>query len=510
MWYVSSMQIERTDTFIASLGLESYRVGGSVRDELLGRKPKDADYMIRGVPLIPLGVKLNDAVREFEKGAISALSLRDGRQAGWRVSGRGLGLIEIVLPRTEVAREPEPGENRHRAFDIVVDPAVTLEEDAQRRDFTFNALYKQLGTDGTSLLALPGGRVAENIIDPLGGVDDLFHRRIKVTTATGFRDDPLRTLRGLRFVSTLGYEMERETLALMTAYAEYVTGLSAKGYASGTVIDEFSKLLMGEFPSKALRLARDTGVLASIMPELSPMLGFDQSSRYHDLTTDEHTFKALETAAHVDAPLRVRWALLFHDSGKPQTAWTGDDGRKHYYGKLLPGGHPDGDPTDPVQTEDHEVMGERLWRRAASRLGAEKRLREDVALLIREHMVPIKTKNAGTRARRMRVALGDDMARDLLLHRMCDITGKTGAVTLNHLEHVAKLERLRCEAQEAGIPASPHDLAINGHDVRALGVDGRQIGDILRRVLDEVVCQPKPETMSREWQLSRAETLSRV
>jgi UTP:GlnB (protein PII) uridylyltransferase len=59
-------------------------------------------------------------------------------------------------------------------------------------------------------------------------------------------------------------------------------------------------------------------VLGTLFPELESMMGFDQGSRYHDLTTDEHTFTALETAAHVEAPLRVRWALLFHDAASPR------------------------------------------------------------------------------------------------------------------------------------------------------------------------------------------------
>ena len=69
-----------------------------------------------------------------------------------------------------------------------------------------------------------------------------------------------------------------------------------------------------------------------LLPELEDMLGFEQDSRYHDLTTDEHTFTALETAAAADANLRVRLALLFHDC-KPAAAWIGEDDRQHFYAK---------------------------------------------------------------------------------------------------------------------------------------------------------------------------------
>jgi tRNA nucleotidyltransferase/poly(A) polymerase len=486
MWYGCPMTTERTDTFMARLGAETYRVGGSVRDELLGGTPKDNDYMVRGVPLLDLGrMLLAELIAGgYPKPAVKPLVLRDGRQAGWRVSARGLGVVEIVLPRTEVSTGPG-----HRDFDIKIDPDVTLDQDAKRRDFTFNALYKPVAQD-----------LLTDVVDPTGrGLYDLEHKLISTTHETSFRDDPLRTLRALRFVSKLGYDLTAETQRQMETHASAVTGLSAKGYASGTVIDELSKMLMGADAVKALRLSRDTGVLASILPELAPMCGFDQGSRYHDLTTDEHTFKALETAVHVDAPLRVRWALLFHDSGKPESAWVGKDGRKHYYAAKV---HDLDHGGETVLTEDHEVVSERIWRAAAERLGIDRSLREEVATLVRNHMVPIKVRNPGVRARKMRTQFGDAMLRDLLLHRMCDISGK-GSSSTAALASVAELEAERQAAQIAGVPASVKELAVNGHDCIEGGLTGRDIGAALGDILHEVVCQPDERRMSREWQLGR-------
>lgn len=509
MWYVSLMSyIERTDTFIASLGAESYRVGGSVRDELLGRRIKDADYMVRGVGLFDLGVRLKDAAIRYDpanrKNVVTPLVLRDGRQAGWRVAARGLGLIEVVLPRTERPRALTPEERLQgggvrRAFDIVVDPNLTLQEDAVRRDFTFNALYKIVNTEAagrSSLVADDAFGLIENILDPTErGLYDLSHRFISTTHEDSFRDDPLRTLRALRFVSTLDYELTTDTRAQMERHAPCVNGLSANGYASGTVLDELGKLLMGTNPAKALRLARDTGVLASLLPELAPMLGFEQGSRYHDMTTDEHTFTALETAAHVDAPLRVRMALLFHDSGKPETAWVGKDSRTHYYAN------------EELGKEDHEVAGARIWNRTAKRLNAGNGLREEVRLLIANHMVVVEGKVKGSKVRRARVKFGDELLRDLYLHRMCDLSGK-GKANQNHLRQIAVLEKVRQEAQAAGVPSSVGDLEINGHDLIGLGLRGKQIGETLAAVLDDVVCQPTDLKRSRDWQLQRAETLA--
>jgi tRNA nucleotidyltransferase (CCA-adding enzyme) len=473
--------IAHTDELMASLGLEVYRVGGSVRDELLGKRPKDADYMVRGIHLIDLRAKL------LEMGLRSKpLTDRNDRPLGVRIAQDKHHPIEITLPRKEISTGPG-----HRDFDIVLDPDLPLAEDAKRRDFTFNALYRPIGAFFS---------VADTPYDPTGcGLYDLQHKLIRTTHPDSFRDDPLRILRALRFESTLGYDMTENTVTDMRDHADAVTGLTDKG-VSGTVYDEFCKLLMGEFPAKALRIAVETGVLSHVMPELAPMIGFGQESRYHDLTTDEHTFKALETAAHVDAPLRVRWALLFHDAGKPETAWRGKDGRLHYYAQ---------DPKDEVidafdghVNVDHEEYSEILWREAAERMNVPKRLREDVALMVRDHMVPCERPIKPTKIRRWRVKYGDEFLRDLFLHRMCDLSGK-GKANAQHMGNIAVAELARKEAVEDGVPATVKDLSINGSDAMLVGLEGRDIGEALAAVLDEVVVDPVEQKLSRDWQMDR-------
>jgi tRNA nucleotidyltransferase (CCA-adding enzyme) len=496
MWYASSMtHIEDADAFIGNLwrvpGVEVYRVGGSVRDELMGRTPKDADYIVRGAHMEALADYLAGLALGRGKTGFSPLRLRNGTQIGWRVHARGIGILEVVLPRSE--ENAGPG----REQKIAVNPMLSLAEDAKRRDFTFNALYKAVGPD------YPARAIEGGVADPTGcGLHDVQRRIVRTTHSDSFRDDPLRILRALRFVSTLDADLAAETRREMTHWHMAVDGW-IRGGVSGTVLDQLSKLLMGQAPAKALRIARDTGVIAVTLPELAPMLGFDQGSRYHDLTTDEHTFKALAVAAHVDAPLRVRLALLFHDAGKPESAWRGDDGRLHYYAKqatqeigFLMG--------TPPQTEDHEVVSARLWDEAAKRLNVDRKLRNDVRTIILNHMVPTKTKHVGTRVRRMRVQLGDDLLRDLFLHRACDLSGKEGRVATNHIQHIHRLEQCRAEAQAAGVPASVKDLEIDGHDAQYYaGCSGRSIGEVLGLVLDEVVCDPAGTKLTRQWQIYR-------
>lgn len=473
------MSIERADNFIASLGIEAYRVGGSVRDELIGRTPKDADYMVRG---IGLGDLLDVVQAQSRANRLSPLKLRDGQTVGWRVVFPGTAAVEITLPRREVSTGP-----KHSDFKIEVDPSITLEEDAQRRDFTFNALYKQVGDHILGFVKDPTGR----------GLYDLERRIVNTTHRTSFRDDPLRMLRALRFVAR-GYDMGGNTWAQMMEHAKSITGLTSNGHMSGTVYDEMCKILMGTDVRKALRIGRDTGVLRRLFPALAPMMGFDQASRYHDLTTDEHTFAALDVAAVSEASLRVRWALLFHDAGKPEAAWRGEDGRLHYYQhKYRPG------------SVDHEAVSERLWRATATHLsGIEREMVADVAKLIRYHMISYKSRGVDVRVRRMRVQFGPDLLYDLLMHRACDLAGKEGRAEQKHLDQVREMVRALNDANRDKIPAKITDLAINGRDLKDLGIEGRKIGEVLRAVLDEVVVRGDGLGLSRDWQLARAQAVA--
>src|SRR4029078_898515 len=96
---------------------------------------------------------------------------------------------------------------------------------------------------------------------------------------------------------------------------------------------ELSRLLLGPEPRRALELARDTGVLAELLPEFARAVGFDQESRYHDLSVDDHIFAVVQASADAGDALRVRLAALFHDVRKTHVAWRGTDRRLHFYGR---------------------------------------------------------------------------------------------------------------------------------------------------------------------------------
>lgn len=460
--------IASADRFMERLPVpEVHRVGGSVRDELLGRAAKDADYVVRGTELYAL-----ECMVRATSADVSPLRLREeGPQVGVRVTIGGQ-CIEVCLPRTEAST----GGGRHD-FEMAVDSTLPLEADAMRRDFTINALYRDV-------------RNPKQVVDPLGGLTDLHGRLIRTTHPSSFRDDPLRTLRALRFVSTLGFELALMTYLEMKEHADAVTGLTQKGVSS-TALDELSRLLLGRRPARALRVARDTGVLRVLLPELEAMIGFEQGSRYHSKTVDEHTFDAVQAAADADAQLRVRMALLFHDSGKPAAAWIDENGDTHYYAQK--GGRA------------HEEIGAELAEQAMWRLNASRPLRQDVHRLVERHMLPL-SRPKRIRVHTLRAELGDSLLGDLTLHRRCDVLGKGGDTT-GALAALSRFEELHRYAKHSRVPRAVDELPIGGGELLNLGLKGRAVGEVQRQLLHEVMAQP--DLNVREWLVRRAGALAR-
>lgn len=403
-----------------------------------------------------------------------------GRSVGVRYYPRDRAVRKLARAGIEIApprREVSTGSGRHD-FDIVVDPAATVEEDLARRDFTINAMARRLA-DGA-------------LIDPFGGREDLERRVLRTVTPNSFAEDPLRLVRGLRFVSQFDLDPDERTLEQMRDEAPGVALVSAERIGGGLAADglgELSKLLLGAHPAKALRLARDTGVLVHLLPEFEPAVGFDQESRYHDMTVDEHTFEVVQAAADARTPLRVRLAALFHDLGKPHVAWRGTDGRLHYYAK--PG----------FSRKSHEQVGAELTDAALQRLRYPTDLRQRVVRLVRAHMMD-PGKADELRARRLLQRHGVALTFDLLDHKQADLAGKHG--------NGRELERLRGFRKVVeGQRSSAHrlrDLAISGDDLLALGyTPGPQIGRVLRTLLDDVVRDPSLN--ERDILLARAQEL---
>ncbi|MBF0625087.1 MAG: multifunctional CCA addition/repair protein [Magnetococcales bacterium] len=277
-----------------------YRVGGWVRDSLLGLPPGDRDWVVVGASPAEL------LARGFRPvGAEFPVFLHP-------TTGE-----HHALARTE--RKCAPG---HRGFVSCSTPAVTLEEDLARRDLTINAM----ALDERGML-----------VDPWGGRADLAARRLR-HVAPAFAEDPLRVLRVARFaarLAPLGFRVAEDTLALMTR-------LTASGELAALTPErvwmETVKALESPRPPRYFQLLRRCGALAVLFPELAALVGVPQPLEHHpegDVWT--HALLALERAGAITPDPRIRFAALVHDLGKgctPPDLWPRHLG--HDRAGLLP------------------------------------------------------------------------------------------------------------------------------------------------------------------------------
>jgi putative nucleotidyltransferase with HDIG domain len=452
-------------------------VGGAVRDRLLGRDSKDADFLVPAIDIPGLRQALDSHGRTEEL-------VVAGRAVGVRfyprdraVRSLARGGIELAPPRREVSTGP----GRHD-FEIVVDPTATVEEDLARRDFTINAMAIRLDD--------------ELFVDPYGGREDLERRVLRTVSPGSFAEDPLRLVRGLRFVSQLALDPDEATLEQMRAEAPAVELVSGERIGGGIAADgmgELSKLLLGPHPAKALRIARDTGVLVHLLPEFERSIGFEQESRYHSLPVDEHTFLVVQAAADRGYSLAVRLAALFHDLGKPHVAWRGTDDRLHYYAR--PG----------YSRKSHEQVSAELAERALARLRYPNEIRRRVLRIVRLHMLDTRRSDP-VRARRLLSRYGRGLVEELLDHKEADLHGKGDDPSP---EDVQRLELLRrAVARERRSPHRIRDLAVDGNDLIGIGFQpGPALGKALTALLEDVIREPRLNT--RDELLRRAGELRR-
>ena len=359
-------------------------VGGAVRDELLGVDSKDADFLVPGVDIAGLRGLLEPHGRTEEL-------VVAGRSVGVRHYPRDRALRALVPAGIELApprREVSTGPGRHD-FEIVADPSLSVEDDMRRRDFTVNAMARRLETG--------------ELVDPLGGRADLEARRLRTVSPQSRGPAARRAQSPLRLLISTPTPRPSSRCARATG-VRLVSGERLGGGLHADGMGELSKLLLGKQPAKALRIARDTGVLVEVLPEFPQAIGFQQESRYHDLTVDEHTFAVVQAAADGGASLAVRLAALFHDLGKPHVAWRGTDDRLHYYAK--PG----------YSTRSHEQVSAELAAQSLARLRYPNELRSRVIRIVRAHMFD-PARSDPVRARRMLSRYGRRLTFELLDHK---------------------------------------------------------------------------------------------
>ena len=278
--------------------MKIYKVGGAVRDNLLGIPVQDRDWVVvGGSPEAMLELGYTPVGRDFP-----VFLHPETRE-------------EYALARTE--RKTAPG---YKGFSIDAAPGVTLEQDLQRRDLTINAIAED--TDG-------------NIIDPFNGRADLAAGILRHVSAA-FVEDPLRVLRVARFAGRFNFSIADETMLLMRQIS---SSGELQALAPERVWQETERALAEATPVRFFTVLRECGALAEIFPEIDNLYGVPQPENYHpEIDSGRHTMMVLEQACKLSPDTMVRFAALVHDLGKaatPRQEWPSHRGHEEKSADLV-------------------------------------------------------------------------------------------------------------------------------------------------------------------------------
>ncbi|MCW5937656.1 MAG: HDIG domain-containing protein [Fimbriimonadaceae bacterium] len=411
---------------------KAYLVGGAVRDALLGRPAKaDLDIVVTADALAAAELLWSRGVAA-EPPVVYA---RFGT-AMVRVEG---AQVELATARRESyspdSRKPQ------------VEPA-TIEEDAARRDFTVNALFRDVFTG--------------DLLDPLGrGLPDLESRvlRTPLDPEATFFDDPLRMLRAVRFRWQLGFAYAPGLFGALRAQASRLRVISAE-----RIRDELVKMLALPDADRCLQDLLETGLLAEFAPEFLPTIGCEQGS-YHHLDVWSHTLLALRNLGPGD--LVTSLATLYHDIGKPQTQALDEEGRIRFFG--------------------HETVGAGIAHEAMLRLRFGTHVADEVALLVRSHMRLSSIGPEGmsdSAARRLVRDLGPSLGRWMDLVEADASALKKGVRRLDLSPLRQKLAEV-CQAT----PVETLDSPLSGEEIMELtGLSpGPEVGAVKAKLVEMVL-----------------------
>jgi poly(A) polymerase len=384
----------------ADLGLESYVVGGFVRDKLLGRLTKDADIVCVGD-----GIALANAVAQRFSPAPSVAFYKNFGTAALKIEEFD---VEFVGARKE--------SYRYHSRNPEVEPG-TLEEDQLRRDFTINAMAVSLNEQNYGVL-----------IDPFEGRKDLENKIIRTPLEPGqtFSDDPLRMLRAIRFASQLGFSIEETTWKGICMHVERIRIISQE-----RITEELNKILQSTQPSIGLDLLYKSGLLHIIFPQLVDLAGAEYIDGKGHKDNFYHTLQVVDNIAVHTNDLWLRWAALLHDIGKPPT-------------KKFEPGH-------GWTFHGHEVVGGRMVPRifAKLKLPQNEKMRY-VRKLVELHLRPIsltKENITDSAIRRLLFDAGDEIE-DLMLLCSADITSKNKFKVKKYLSNFALVKQRLQEVEE--------------------------------------------------------------
>lgn len=418
-------------------GHTAYAVGGCVRDMYMGTVPNDYDIATSATP------------DETEKCFYDMRVIKTGIKHGTVTVIFDDEPIEITTYRID----GNYTDNRHPSS---VEFSINVEDDLARRDFTVNAMC--CDAEG-------------NFIDIFGGIDDIDNKIIRCVGDANrrFNEDALRILRALRFASTLGFNIEKNTEQAIRQNRYLLKNISSE-----RIYSEFSKLLCGKDAVRILLEYSDC--IGVFIPELYEEVGFAQRNPHHKYDVYEHSIRALDVC---NDDVIVRYAVLLHDIAKPLCFFIDEKGIGHFHG--------------------HAAKGESIAYNIMRRLKADNITCNTVSMLVKYHDYPIISDMS--HAKRMLNKFGYENTLRLLEVKKAD----TSTHVIFDDDRGRGLEKMRELCEEAYREQqcfSLKFLAVNGKDIIALGCkEGNMIGKVLDtllcEVIDEKLCNEKDVLLER-------------
>lgn len=413
---------------IEQAGFEAYAVGGCVRDSILGRIPDDWDITTSAKPEDIKQIFHHTVDTGIQHGTVTVLIKKEGYEVTtYRIDGE-----------YEDSRHPK-----------AVSFTSLLSEDLRRRDFTINAMaYNE----------------ARGLVDLFGGREDLKAGIIRCVgnPHERFSEDALRIMRAVRFSAQLGYAIEIQTEAAIRELAHTLSHISIE-----RIQVELVKLLTSKHPEYILKLY-ELGLTKVFLSEFDMMMETTQNNPHHSYSVGMHTVRALKEA---ECSKIVRLAVLLHDVGKPATKHTDEDGIDHFYG--------------------HPNLGAEMAKKILRRMRFDNDTIEKVSTLVLYHDYGNGVNATPAFTRRLINKVKPENFSLLLEVKRADILAQSD---FDREEKMNRLETLKTayeEVIEKELCVRLKDLAITGSDLMRAGMkQGKELGVVLNRLLDEVIENP--------------------